>query len=109
VAELARLQERLWSAVNDSGWVDRQIFPQWCEWFVGWLTGIRVLWDLYPEGAAMLVVDNAPSRTDLVALQWPASNHIHVVTFPHHLTHILQPVDVCWARVVRPPHPNVAG
>jgi hypothetical protein len=56
---------------------------------------------LPPEEPAILVVDNAPTRADLVALQLLASNHIHLVTFPPHLTHILQPVDVCWARVFK--------
>jgi hypothetical protein len=99
VEELASLQDRLWLAVNSTGWVDRRIFRQWCEWFAVWLRGIRVLWDLQPEEAAILVVDNTRTRADLVALQLLASNHIHLVTFPPHLTHILQPVDVCWARV----------
>jgi hypothetical protein len=54
---------------------------------------------LQPEETAIPVVDNAPTRADLVALQLLASNHIHVVTFPPHLTHILRPVDACWARV----------
>jgi hypothetical protein len=36
-----------------------------------------------------------------VAPQLLASNHIHVVTFPPHLTHILRPVDACWVRVLK--------
>jgi hypothetical protein len=44
-----------------------------------------------------LVLDNASSRADLQAMQWLRANHIHVVTLPPHLTHIMQLVDVCWA------------
>jgi hypothetical protein len=53
---------------------------------------------LDPEEPAILVLDNAPTRGDLQALQTLAAAHIHVVSLPPHLTHIMQPVDVCWAQ-----------
>jgi hypothetical protein len=62
---------------------------------------IRALWRLDPEEPAMLVLDNAPTRGDLLALQLLAANHIHVVTLPPHLTHHMQPIDVCWARAFK--------
>ena len=98
LAELASLEDRLWLAVNSSGWVDRTVFRRWCERFAEWVAQIRVVWKLDPAEPAILVLDNAPTRGDLAALRLLAANHIHVVTLPPHLTHIMQPVDVCWAR-----------
>jgi hypothetical protein len=57
----------------------------------------RVAWGLDPEEPAILILDNAPTRADLHALQTLAAAHIHVVTLPPHLTHIMRPVDVFWA------------
>jgi hypothetical protein len=100
--ELASLHERsLWLSVNRSGWVDRVIFRQWCQWFASWMAEIMALWRLGPEDPAILVLDNAPTRENLLALRLLAANHIHVVTLPPHLTHIMQPVDVRWARAFK--------
>ena len=100
--ELASLHGRsLWLCVNHSGWVDRIIFRQWCQWFAAWVVQMRAQWGLGPEEEAILVLDNAPTRGDLTALEFLAANRIHVVTLPPHLTHIMQPVDVCWARAFK--------
>jgi hypothetical protein len=102
LAELASLQgSKLWLTVNKSGWVRRQEFRQWCQWFAAWVTRTRVSWGLDPAEPAILVLHNAPTRADLQALQALAAAHIHVVTLPPHLSHIMQPVDVCWARAFK--------
>jgi hypothetical protein len=51
-----------------------------------------------PEEPAVLVLDNAPTRGDLAALHFLAEKHIIVATLPPHLTHVMQPIDACWAR-----------
>jgi hypothetical protein len=53
---------------------------------------------MHPGEPVVLVLDNAPTRGDLAALQFLAEKHILVVTLPPHLTHVMQPIDVCWAR-----------
>jgi hypothetical protein len=82
LAELASRQDRQWLAVNTSGWVDRRVFLAVLRAVCR--VGIGVLWGLEPEKPAVLVLD-APTRADLVALRLLASNHIHVVTLPPHL------------------------
>jgi hypothetical protein len=56
-----------------------------------------------PAEPAILLLDNAWSLLldDLQEMQWLRARDIHVVTLPPHLTHIMQPVDVCWARALK--------
>jgi hypothetical protein len=51
-----------------------------------------------PQEPTMLMPYNAPTRGDLAALQILAENHIMLVTPLPHPTHVMQPIDVCWAR-----------
>jgi hypothetical protein len=97
--ELEALQARsLWITISSKGWVDRKVFRQWCQWFAEWIAQKRAEWGLPSETPALLVMDNAPTRADLAGLQMLSEMNIILVTLPPHLTHIMQPVDVCWAR-----------
>jgi hypothetical protein len=103
--ELASLHGRsLWLSVNHSGWVDRVIFWQWCQWSAFWMAEIRALWRLDPEEPVMLVLDNAPTRGNLLALQLLVASHIDGVTLSTHLMHTMQPGHVCRARALKPAH-----
>ena len=51
-----------------------------------------------PGQQAVLFVDGAPTRGNVRALEIFQEHGVLVITFPPHLTHVLQPVDVSWAR-----------
>jgi hypothetical protein len=63
----------------------------------------RAAWGLDQRQAepSIVILVNAPTRADLAAWQSLAAAHIRVVTLPPHLTHIMQPMDVCWARAFK--------
>jgi hypothetical protein len=63
-----------------------------------WIVQRRIAMGMPPTEPAILVLDNAPTRGDLAAPQSLAEKHIIVVALPRHLTHVVQPIDVCWAR-----------
>jgi hypothetical protein len=95
---LKDLDAMLWVAISSKGWVDRGVYREWCQCFAEWVVQRRIALGMHPEERAVLVLDNAPTRGDLAALQFLAEKHIIMVTLPPHLTHVMQPIDVCRAR-----------
>jgi hypothetical protein len=91
-------QRSLWVAISGKGGVDRRVFRERCQWFGEWIVQRRIAVGMLPAEPAVLVLDNAPTRGDLAALQFLAEKNINVLTLPPHLTHVLRPIDVCWAR-----------
>ena len=65
--------------------------------FCEWVEQFRVRMGA-PNQAVKLFVDSAPTRGNLEALAVFQQHNVLVITFPPHLTHVLQPVDVAWAR-----------
>ena len=65
--------------------------------FCQWVESHRAHWNK-PEQTVILFVDSAPTRGNLDALRIFQQHNVMVITFPPHLTHVLQPVDVAWAR-----------
>jgi hypothetical protein len=51
-----------------------------------------------PGEFEILVLDNVPTRGDMIAFQFLPKNHSIAVSLPPHLTHVMQPIDVCRAR-----------
>jgi hypothetical protein len=49
---------------------------------------------MLPAEPAIQVLDNAPTRGDLAALQFRAGENIALVPLPPPLTHVVQPIDV---------------
>ena len=80
-----------------NGWVNGDAWIDWTTAFCQWVDQYREHLGV-PGRAALLFVDGAPTRGNARALEIFRAHGIHVVTFPPHLTHVLQPVDVSWAR-----------
>jgi hypothetical protein len=77
--------------------VTRAILREWAHLFCEWQDIDRTI--LGMEGKrAVLVLDSAPTRACRQAVEIIRAQNVRVVTFPPHLMHILQPIDVLWAR-----------
>jgi transposase len=85
-------------AVSKTGWAGMNIFEEWASEFCDWLRGYRERRGLSPEAVAVLFVDGAPTHISLRALLLLRENHVICITFVPHCTHIMQPIDVEWAR-----------
>lgn len=70
--------------LSKNGWVNADIFREWFEFFIKTVS-------VRPIG---LIMDShgAHMTPDIFALA--AENDIHLLTFPAHTTHLLQPLDV---------------
>lgn len=51
--------------------------------------------ELRKEGDLLLFLDNFGAHLDPRVLEMAAANGVHMIAFPAHSTHILQPLDVC--------------
>ena len=50
---------------------------------------------------ALLLMDGTPARGNVRALEVLLAQRVQLVTFPPHLTYVLQPVGVSWARTFK--------
>lgn len=75
-----------------SGWMTRDLFYEWCTHFISWHH------KLYGNQKGLLLLDSHNSRENIDALKLLKENNITVLTFPPHLTHIMQPFDVSLAK-----------
>jgi hypothetical protein len=85
-----------------SGWMTGDLFHQWAEMFVDWLDGFRL--GLQPEfrnRTAILLLDNCQTHCVMSALQIFAAHNCKVISFPPHMTHVMQPIDVACARAFK--------
>jgi hypothetical protein len=69
----------------------------WAELFCEFLEGYRAAQNLAGRPAIPLM-DNAPTRACQRALETFREHNVRVVTLPPRLTHVMQPIDVSWAR-----------
>jgi hypothetical protein len=90
-------RRKLYVADSCSGWVAGQIPDEWAEWLCQWLGIYRAERGLEAE-PAVLFLDNAPSRNRERAMQVFLEHNVRVILFSPHMTHVMQPVDICWAR-----------
>ena len=85
---------------SESGWVGGTTWMEWAQMFCEWLETYR-----QQQGAvdqqAILFVDSAPTRGNVGVLEFFRAHNVMVITFPPHLTHVLQPVDATWARAFK--------
>jgi hypothetical protein len=58
-------------AIRSKGCVDGRVFREWCQWFAEWIA-----MGMLPAEPVILVLDNAPTRGDLAALQFLAEKLI---------------------------------
>lgn len=59
-----------------------------CEWVDGQRQRVGM-----PGEPAVLFVDGAPTRGNVRALEIFQAHGVHVITFPPHPAHVLQPAD----------------
>jgi hypothetical protein len=74
-----------------------QILEEWAEWLFQWLEIYRAEHGL-EASPAVLFLDNAPSRNHERAMRVFLEHNVRVILFPPHMTHVMQPEDICWAR-----------
>ena len=72
---------------NQSGYMTKEIFPCVILHFLQHM-------NVSPTSPGLLLLDNHSSHVTLEAIETAASHGLHVVTFPPHCSHKLQPLDV---------------
>jgi len=72
---------------NPSGWINAKLFVEFLKSFQQFTRCNR-------DHPVLLLLDNHESHRSLEALQFCRDNGIHVVSFPPHCSHRLQPLDV---------------
>ena len=73
-------------SVSDSGWMESANFLQWFEKM--FVPAVRHITPI------ILFFDGHHSHLTLRLIEVARSNNIHLICFPPHVTHILQPLDV---------------
>lgn len=71
--------------LSDKGWINTEIFQDWFDHFLKHIPA---------ERPSVLFMDSHASHLSPALLSKAAENDIHLVTFPSHTTHLLQPLDV---------------
>jgi hypothetical protein len=74
--------------LSDSRFTNDKLGLRWLEHFIQHIESTPY------SNAKVLLVDSHVSHTNLDFVIAAAKDNIHVYTFPSHLTHILQPLDV---------------
>ena len=75
--------------VSDSGWMEGDNFLQWFQKM--FLPSVKSLTTKYP---IVLFFDGHHSHLTMDLIKLARENNIHLICFPPHCTHILQPLDV---------------
>ena len=76
-------------SVSDSGWMESANFLQWFE--KQFVPAVQHLCSKFP---VILFFDGHQSHMSLALIEMARANSIHLVCFPPHCTHIIQPLDV---------------
>ena len=76
------------------GWITMETFLAWSKIFVKWVKDRRSNLKLPQESPFLLFLDNHSSRASIETLQFLKDDHICVVSYPSHCSHLLQPLDV---------------
>lgn len=90
--------------VSDSGWMERANFLDWFKKLF-----LPAIEHLATSPGVVLFVDGHHSHLSLELIELAKEKCVHLVCFPPHLTHILQPLDVSvyhpvkqsWAKVLK--------
>jgi hypothetical protein len=90
----ADFQGRCVIASTDNGWVDGKARGS---------SGLPLYRERLemPDQPAVLFVDGAPTRGNVVALGTFRAHRVYLITFLPHLTHVLQPMEVSWVRAFK--------
>ena len=76
-------------SVSDSGWMEAGNFKQWFEKM--FVPAVKYLTTYLP---AVLCFDGHHSHISLALIELARANNVHLICFPPHCTHLLQPLDV---------------
>jgi hypothetical protein len=91
---------RVFSSQN--GWMTGDLFRQWAIILVEWLDLYRIgLPQNIQNQTAVLLIDNCRTHCVYSALQIFAMHNCKVISFPPHMTHVMQPIDVACARAFK--------
>ena len=71
-----------------SGWMNSDLFPQVLRHFIHHMK-------ISKESPGLLLLDNHHSHIGLEVINIAEANGLHILTFPPHCSHRLQPLDVC--------------
>lgn len=72
---------------NPSGYICGEIFLQWLEHFIKYSRPSS-------QKPALLIMDNHDSHLTIKAIELAKTNGVHMLTFPPHCSHKMQPLDL---------------
>lgn len=97
-AELYDFKHKAFFASSPSGWMTAKLFLAWALFFSHRVTAYRRsiahLLGNQCDNPVFLLLDGHKSRANSEAIEVLHAHNIHVIVFPAHTTHILQPFDV---------------
>jgi hypothetical protein len=89
-------------ASSQSGWMTSDLFVKWAGGFCEWLENYRLTLPEELRGkTVVLFMDNCRTHCALEALMMLGRSNVKVISFPPHVTHILQPIDVGCVRAFK--------
>lgn len=81
-----------WAECNEKGWITKEIFLKWFNKFVTWSRATQ-------EQPVLLLLDGHASHVkNLELIDIARSSGVHIICFPPHCTHRLQPLDVSFMK-----------
>lgn len=83
-------------AQNTSGYMTIKLFYEWSKHFAYYIN--ETFGAPNERESHYILLDSHISRRNKIALQLLKDNNIHVITFPLHCTHVMQPFDVVLAN-----------
>ena len=72
-------------AVSESGWMNKDLYLDWFQFFID---------NIPPTRPVLLLQDGHGSHVSIELIELARKNDIHLLCFPAHTSHILQPLDV---------------
>ena len=70
---------------SETGWINSELYLQWFQFFLDHIPPVRPV---------LLLEDGHASHTSIEVLELARANGVHILCFPAHSTHVLQPLDV---------------
>ena len=94
-------QKKCFLMVSKSGFMNSELFQEYINFFIRNVYLLKNNLNLPEELPVLLFLDSHSSRCCPEALKQCQRNNITVITFPSHLTHVLQPFDVVIAAPLK--------
>ena len=70
---------------SETGWINKDLYLEWFQFFLQNIPATRPV---------LLLQDGHSSHISIELIELPRQNDVHLLCFPAHTTHILQPLDV---------------